>query len=184
MEQAASGLGIGLSLVRGIAELHGGTASAASGGQGKGSRFEVRLPLDVDGHFAEPRGPGAPPMAPPGMRVLVADDNRDAADSLCRILSLYGYEVRAAYDGGAALQVCESFRPHVAVLDIGMPGQNGYDVARRLRERRGADLRLVALSGWGSEADVQRSRDAGFDQHFTKPVDPAMLNQILGRKTH
>jgi CheY-like chemotaxis protein len=115
------------------------------------------------------------------VRVLVADDNRDAADTLCRILSLYGYEVRAAYDGNAALEMCESFRPHVAVLDIGMPGQSGYDVARRLREQRGKDLRLVALSGWGSEADVQRARDAGFDHHLTKPADPALLNEMLGR---
>ena len=183
-EHAAAGLGIGLSLVRGIVELHGGSASAASEGRGKGSRFEVRLPLAAGERAAEVRAPGAPPKAPPGVRVLVADDNRDAADSLCRILSLYGYEVRAAYDGSAALAVCESFRPHVAVLDIGMPGQSGYDVARRLRERRGADLRLVALSGWGSEADVQRSRDAGFDQHFTKPIDPAMLNEVLGGRTH
>ena len=182
-EHSAAGLGIGLSLVRGIVELHGGSASAASEGRGKGSRFEVRLPLAAGGQAAEVRAPGAPPKAPPGVRVLVADDNRDAADSLCRILSLYGYEVRAAYDGSAALEVCESFRPHAAVLDIGMPGQSGYDVARRLRER-GADLRLVALSGWGGEADVQRSRDAGFDQHFTKPIDPAMLNEVLGRRTH
>jgi CheY-like chemotaxis protein len=180
-EQAAAGLGIGLSLVRGIVEMHGGSASAASGGSGKGSRFEVRLPLAAGGHAAEVRAPGAAPKAPPGVRVLVADDNRDAADSLCRILSLFGYEVRAAYDGGTALAVCESFRPHAAVLDIGMPGQSGYDVARRLRERRGADLRLVALSGWGSEADVKRARDAGFDQHFTKPVDPARLGEMLAR---
>ena len=180
-EQAAPGLGIGLSLVRGIVELHGGTASASSEGPGKGSRFEVRLPLAAAAQPAEPRAAGAAPVAPPGVRVLVADDNRDAADTLCRILALYGYEVRAAYDGSAALQVCESFRPHAAVLDIGMPGQSGYDVARLLRSRSGRDLKLVALSGWGSEADVQRAREAGFDQHLTKPVDPALLNEILNQ---
>jgi PAS domain S-box-containing protein len=180
-EHAAAGLGIGLSLVRGIVELHGGTASAGSEGPGKGSRFEVRLPLAFAGGEVKPRAKGAEPVAPPGVRVLVADDNRDAADSLCRILSFYGYEVRAAYDGNAALEVCESFRPHAAVLDIGMPGRSGYEVARSLRER-GGELRLVALSGWGSEADVQRARDAGFDQHLTKPVDPALLGEMLGRR--
>jgi PAS domain S-box-containing protein len=181
-QHAAAGLGIGLALVRGIVELHGGTASASSAGPGRGSRFEVRLPLAAAAPAAAPPAPDAPPMAPPGVRVLVADDNRDAADTLCRILSLYGYEVRAAYDGSAALEVCESFQPHAAVLDIGMPGRSGYDVARVLRERRGSGLRLVALSGWGSETDVQRARDAGFDHHLTKPVDPAQLNEVLGRR--
>ena len=178
-EHAAAGLGIGLSLVRGIVELHGGTVSAASEGPGKGSRFEVRLPLAVAAQPAAPRASTAPPVAPPGVRVLVADDNRDAADTLCRILALYGYEVRTAYDGAAALEVCESFQPHAAVLDIGMPGRNGYDVARELRARRGAKLRLIALTGWGTEGDVQRARDAGFDHHLTKPADPGVLNEMI-----
>jgi DNA-binding response OmpR family regulator len=113
--------------------------------------------------------------------VLIADDNRDAADTLGRILSLYGYEVRTAYDGSAALEVCETFRPHAAVLDIGMPVRTGYDVARVLRARRGAELRLIALTGWGSEDDVQRAREAGFDHHLTKPADPRMLNEMISR---
>jgi PAS domain S-box-containing protein len=178
-EHAAPGLGIGLSLVRGIVELHGGTVSAASEGPGKGSRFEVRLPLSVAAQPATPRASSAPPVALPGVRVLVADDNRDAADTLCRILALYGYEVRSAYDGAAALEVCESFQPHAAVLDIGMPGRSGYDVARELRARRGAKLRLIALTGWGTEGDVQRARDAGFDHHLTKPADPRVLNEMI-----
>jgi PAS domain S-box-containing protein len=180
-EQPSAGLGIGLSLVRGIVELHGGGVSASSAGPGKGSRFEVRLPLAA---AAEARQAGESAVRTPaslGTRVLVADDNRDAADTLCRILSLYGYEVRSAYDGRAALEVCESFRPHVAVLDIGMPLKSGYDLARDLRARQGSDLTLIALTGWGSEADVQRARDAGFDHHLTKPVDPQRLNEVISR---
>jgi PAS domain S-box-containing protein len=179
-EQSAAGLGIGLSLVRGILDLHGGTIRAESEGPGTGSRFEVRLPLAV----AEPAARGAPaaePVAPHGMRVMIADDNRDAADSLCRVLALYGYEARAAYDGASAIEMSESFRPHVAVLDIGMPVRNGYDVARHLRARRGRDLRLIALTGWGGDGDVQRARDAGFDAHVTKPVDPGTLNEMICR---
>jgi PAS domain S-box-containing protein len=180
-EHTAAGLGIGLSLVRGIVELHGGTVSAASEGPGKGSCFEVRLPLAAAEPSSAPRAKAARPVAPPGVRVLVADDNRDAADTLCRILSIYGYEVRAAYDGSAALEVCETFRPHAAVLDIGMPVRTGYDVARELRARRGAELRLIALTGWGSEDDVQRAREAGFDHHLTKPADPRLLNEMISR---
>ncbi|HUQ24990.1 MAG TPA: ATP-binding protein, partial [Burkholderiales bacterium] len=180
-EQSALGLGIGLSLVRGIVELHGGTVSAASDGPGKGSRFEVRLPLAAPSEARAPRAPAPSATAPLGVRVVVADDNRDAADTLCRILALYGYEVRAAYDGIAALAVCDSFRPHAAVLDIGMPQKSGYDVARVLRARRGRELALIALTGWGSEADVQRAREAGFDHHLTKPVDPQALNEVLSR---
>jgi PAS domain S-box-containing protein len=178
-EHGSAGLGIGLSLVRGIVELHGGTVSAASDGPGKGSRFEVRLPLAAAQQPTAPRAPAAPAAAPPGVRVLVADDNRDAADTLCRILALYGYEVRSAYDGAAALEVCESFQPHVAVLDIGMPVRSGYEVARELRARCGAELRLIALTGWGTEGDVQRARDAGFDHHLTKPADPGVLNEMI-----
>jgi CheY-like chemotaxis protein len=180
-EKAAAGLGIGLALVRGIVALHGGSAAAASEGPGKGSRFEVRLPL-TESVAAGPRAaPAASPAAGAGVRVLVADDNRDAADALCRLLALSGYEARAAYDGAEAVELCESFRPRAAVLDIGMPGRSGYDVARQLRALCGRGLKLIALTGWGSEADVQRAREAGFDHHLTKPVDPAVLGELLNR---
>ena len=181
VQHSTAGLGIGLSLVRGIVDLHGGKATAASPGPGKGSRFEVRLPLAPVSVAAAPRTAQSSTVASPGVRVLIADDNRDAADTLCRILALYGYEVRSAYDGGSALEICDSFRPQVAVLDIGMPVRNGYEVARELRAKHGRKLRLIALTGWGGEADVQRAREAGFDHHVTKPADPATLNEVISR---
>ena len=178
-EHSAAGLGIGLSLVRGIVELHGGSVIAKSDGPGRGSRFQVRLPLALAEQATTARSSIAATAAAPGTRVLIADDNRDAADTLCRILALYGYEVRSAYDGGAALEVCASFHPHVAVLDIGMPVHDGYQVARELRTRRGTELRLIALTGWGSEEDVRRARQAGFDHHLTKPADPGVLSELI-----
>ena len=179
---AVHGLGIGLSLVHGIVALHGGTVDARSGGPGQGSCFTVRLPLAPEQapRALQPgraRSPNAAGEA--GLRVLVADDNRDAADSLQRILALYGHEVKVAYDGAGALALADAFRPRVAVLDLEMPGSNGYDVARVFRSRNGGDLTLVALTGWGQEADRRRSREAGFDYHLTKPVDPAALNELL-----
>ena len=181
VDKPAAGLGIGLSLVKGVVSLHGGSVSAHSAGPGTGSRFEVRLPIALEQALDASQGPSADPVAPPGMRVLVADDNRDAADALCRMLALYGYEVRAAYDGASAVELSESFRPHVAVLDIGMPTRSGYDVARELRARRGRDVQLIALTGWGSDEDVKRAREAGFDHHLTKPVEPALLSRLVGR---
>ena len=180
-EAAAAGLGIGLALVRGIVALHDGTVSAASAGPGKGSRFEVRLPLEDSVPARERAAPAPLAASGSGRRILVADDNRDAADALCRVLSLNGYDARAAYDGAEAIELCDSFRPHVAVLDIGMPGRSGYEVAQRVRARKGREIKLIALTGWGSDADVQRARDAGFDHHLTKPVDPAVLGEMLSR---
>jgi CheY-like chemotaxis protein len=181
-ERAHGGLGIGLSLVQGIVALHGGSAEARSEGPGKGSEFIVRLPLpSLD--FATPErtpAPAAEARAPiAGVRVLVADDNRDAADSLQRILSLYGYEVQVAYDGTAAMKLGEAFQPMVAVLDIGMPGANGFEVARTIRQQRGDEIKLIALTGWGQEGDRRRAMEAGFDYHLTKPVDPGALNDLL-----
>ena len=178
--RAHGGLGLGLSLVQGIVGLHNGKVEARSEGPGRGSQFVVRLPL-VRGvqETTHPPRPVAPPSSAAGRRVLVADDNKDTADSLQRVLQLYGYDVRVAYDGASALRLGASFRPAVAVLDIGMPGANGYEVAREIRKQQGAQIRLVALTGWGQEGDRRRAMEAGFDYHLTKPVDPGMLNDLL-----
>ena len=179
-ERSSGGLGIGLSLVHGIVGLHGGTVEASSEGPGKGARFTVRLPLSLSGALVEGSAPGASaaPVAP-GVRVLVADDNKDAADSLSRVLALYGYELSVVYDGRAAIELDGGFTPHIAILDIGMPGADGYEVARTLRKRHGAGITLIALTGWGQESDRRRAMEAGFDFHLTKPVDPATLHDLL-----
>jgi PAS domain S-box-containing protein len=175
------GLGIGLSLVKGLVELHGGTTSAASAGIGRGSEFTVRLPLcgaTADGGPAAHSDPAQ--TAATGRRVLIADDNRDAADSLAMLLEMDGHEVRVAHGGRAALALAQAFRPDVALLDIGMPDLSGYEVAETLRrEPWGAGIHLVALTGWGQEGDRRRSQDAGFDRHLTKPIDPDALSAIL-----
>ena len=182
-QRSHGGLGIGLSLVQGIVALHGGTVEARSAGLDQGSEFIVRLPLASVHPGAKVREEKIKKEKLPaaGVRVLVADDNRDSADSLQRILSLYGYEVQVAYDGTAALQLGETFRPKVVVLDIGMPGANGFEVARAIREKRGNDIKLIALTGWGQEGDRKRAMEAGFDYHLTKPVDPGALNDLLAQ---
>jgi len=172
--------GVGLQLIRGILTLHRGRLEAKSEGRGKGSEFIVRLPAAAGAPAvaAEPlqrRSPGRPVS----LRVLVADDNRDAADSLQRVLALFGHEVRVAYDGAGALEIGQTFRPRVAVLDIGMPGTDGYEVARAFRRKLGAEVKLVALTGWGQDADRRRALEAGFDHHLTKPVDPGALKDLL-----
>jgi PAS domain S-box-containing protein len=177
------GLGIGLSLVKGLVDLHGGTTSAASAGRGRGSEFTVRLPLCAatpDGRPAAHAEAVQPAAA--GRRVLIADDNKDAADSLAMLLEMDGHEVRVAHGGRAALALAQAFRPEVALLDIGMPDVSGYEVAATLRrEPWGTGIHLVALTGWGQEGDRRRSQDAGFDRHLTKPIDPDALSAILSR---
>ncbi len=178
-ERSRGGLGIGLSLVEGIVTLHGGKVQAHSAGPGQGAQFSVTLPIAASGKpgVEEPRAAQAKPT--PGYRVLVADDNKDAADSLQHVLLLYGYEAKVAYDGTAALELARSFGPQVAILDIGMPGTDGYGVARELRLRHGSEIVLVALTGWGQENDRRRSSEAGFDYHLTKPLEPRVLNDLL-----
>ncbi|UVW28109.1 ATP-binding protein [Massilia sp. H6] len=182
MHHAQGGLGIGLALVRQLVGLHDGTVAASSEGVGKGSTFRVRLPLDAAGAGAGPVGalPATRAGAAKPLRILVTDDNVDAATTLAALLEMQGHQVRTAYDGQQALQLAEHFDPDVVFLDIGMPGMSGYEVAHRLRKMdHPGRATIVAVSGWGAEDDLARSRQAGFDQHFTKPVAPTRLNQFL-----
>lgn len=174
------GLGIGLALARQLAELHGGTLTAASEGPGRGSTFTVRLPLAVDPPAPREGGPPRAAAAVPPRRVLVVDDNVDAARTLAELLSLGGHEVHVEHDGPTAVEAARRLHPDVALLDIGLPGFSGLEVARRLRaEPSLAGLFLVALSGWVQAADLARSREAGFDHHLAKPVDVATLEGLL-----
>jgi PAS domain S-box-containing protein len=183
--RSQGGLGIGLSLVRNLVGMHGGTISVSSEGPGLGSEFVVSLP-DTEGKAGRPPTSESPAGArvastPVRRRVLVVDDNRDAADTLGRVLKrIYGQDVEVAYDGPSALDAADSFRPQLIFLDIGMPGMDGYEVARRLRERPLLDeTLLVALTGWGQEQDKRQSKQAGFDRHLVKPVDPDAIRAIL-----
>jgi PAS domain S-box-containing protein len=173
------GLGVGLALVRGIIALHRGRIELKSAGLGGGAEFVVRLPLASGPARAAAPKPAPYAVAAAPVRILVADDNRDAADSLQRVLSMHGHEVRVAYDGAAALRIGREFRPRVAVLDIAMPGSSGYEVARSIRRQQGTEVMLVALTGWGQEGDRRRAMEAGFDHHLVKPVDPNALSELL-----
>jgi PAS domain S-box-containing protein len=181
LQHAEGGLGIGLALVRGLLELHGGSVEARSEGPGRGSEFIVRLPAVTAPASADSsRDNGASAGSQTRCRILVADDNRDAADSLGILLEGAGHHVRKAYDGRAALEAAEAFRPDVVLLDIGMPGMDGYEVARRIRAQRwGREMTLVALTGWGQSQDRERARAAGFDHHITKPLEPERLANLL-----
>jgi PAS domain S-box-containing protein len=183
LDRSQGGVGIGLTLVRKLVELHGGSVEARSEGHGRGSEFVVRLPApaaDARGGQTGAEDGGRPAPALARHRVLVVDDNVDAADSLAMILRLSGQEVRLAYDGPTALLTAQAFRPQVILLDIGMPGMDGYEVARRLREDpRLKPVLLVAMTGWGQEEDRRRSFLAGFDHHLVKPAEPDVLQRLL-----
>jgi CheY-like chemotaxis protein len=178
------GLGIGLALVKGLVGLHGGRVEARSGGLGQGSEFSVYLPHTI----IEPL-PAAPPaeLAPSAhatrrLRVLIADDNRDSAESLGMLLEMSGHEVQLAHDGSQALGLAAEKRPDVALLDIGMPGMDGYEVAMNIRKAAwGSDMTLIAITGWGQEDNKRLARNAGFDHHLTKPMDSAVLESILAK---
>jgi signal transduction histidine kinase len=181
LESSRSGLGLGLTLVKNLVEMHGGTVEARSAGVGQGSEFVVRLPLLSGPPPALPREPSVvQPVSTVPRRILVVDDNRDSADSLAMLLKLKGHEVHTAHDGLEAVEAAVTFQPDVILLDIGMPRLNGYEAARRIREQpRQKRLTLVALTGWGQEEDRRLSEEAGFDSHLVKPVDLAALTKLL-----
>jgi PAS domain S-box-containing protein len=183
LERSQGGLGIGLALVRGLVELHGGRVEAHSAGIAKGSEFIVRLPaedvtvLNLPEQAAEDSKAGSARKR----RILAVDDNRDSADSLAMMLRMMGHETRTAYDGLEAVQAAATYRPDVVLLDIGLPKMNGYEVARHIRQQPwGQRMILIAQTGWGQEEDKRRALEAGFDQHLTKPVEAAVLETLLG----
>ena len=183
IERSAGGLGIGLALVKGLVEMHGGTVAASSAGQGQGSVFSVTLPmLESLSEELEALPDEGPVLRGPQRHILVVDDNRDSADSMAMMLKLLGNEVRTAYDGVEAVEQTEAFRPQVILMDVGMPKLNGLEATRRIREHEwGRSMRIIALTGWGQDGDRQRSREAGCDGHLVKPVNLADLQELLSR---
>jgi CheY-like chemotaxis protein len=184
IDRAEGGLGIGLSLVKGLVALHGGRVEAKSEGLGRGSEFIVILPHKVLAPAGkvveEATGGAANASAVQRGRVLVVDDNRDAAESLSLVLGFAGYEVLTAFNGMDALAMGSRERPQAALVDIGMPGMSGHEVARRIRlEAWGKHAVLIALTGWGQDQDKQNAIAAGFDVHMTKPVDPGEVEKLL-----
>jgi PAS domain S-box-containing protein len=183
---AQGGLGIGLTLVRRMVELHGGTVEVRSAGPDRGSEFVVSLPLSGEpGATARPAPAGAPGQAEICRKVLIVEDHRDTAEGLAVLLRMQGHEVITAYDGVAAFSRCEDFRPDTVLLDIGLPEMDGYEVGRRIRERLGKDVLIVALTGFGQEEDRRLSAEAGIDHHLLKPVRSDVLAELLqrGRET-
>jgi signal transduction histidine kinase len=181
LEKTHGGLGIGLTLVKRLVEMHGGAVEARSEGAGTGSEFVVLLPT----YRIAARDPLEGEATRPGWtassrRILVVDDNQDAAECLAELLRIKGHDVRTAHDGLAAVDAAQVFRPAVVLMDLGMPGLNGYDAASRIRESHGGSVLLIAVTGWGQEDDRRRSREAGFSHHLIKPVDPDALDALLG----
>ncbi len=182
LHRAQGGLGIGLALVRNLAEMHGGRIDGYSEGIGKGSEFVMRLPLRPDLRPPQQEGERVVSIASAYGRVLVVDDNIDAAEMLATMLRIDGAEVLTAHDGREAMEVIDGFRPDLVLLDIGMPGMSGYDVARAIRAHPVCgNVMLVAQTGWGQEEDRRRAKEAGFDEHVTKPVDRAQLLKLIAR---
>jgi PAS domain S-box-containing protein len=182
LERSHGGLGIGLTLVKRLVEMHGGRVEASSEGTGKGTQVSVHLKAVSASPSADAARPSRLPRAAVrAFRILVADDNQDAAESLAMMLRMMGNHLRTVHDGEQAVAEAAVFRPDVILLDIGMPRMNGYDAAREIRAQAwGARMVLVALTGWGQDEDKRRASQAGFDRHFTKPVSPADLEKLLG----
>jgi len=182
LEHSTGGLGIGLALVRGLVEMHGGTVTAASDGPDRGSTFTVTLPVltSVSAVIPPSASPAEASPAGPRRRVLVVDDSRDAAEMMAMMLEFMGNQVRTAFTGTQAIAAAEAFRPELILMDIGMPELDGYEAARRIREEPwGRDICIIAVTGWGQERDRVRSREAGCDGHLVKPVEPAALERLL-----
>jgi len=187
LDRAAGGLGVGLTLVRSLVEMHGGVVEAHSAGEGRGSEFVVRLPLAKGSAATET--PVAPVRdiqqrraVPAGARVVIVEDNADSRELLCELLHEEGYDCRTVGSGRAALDVIREFEPHVALLDVGLPEMDGFELARRLRAmRETADMHLVAVTGYGRASDRVASHEAGFDEHLVKPVQPDELLRVLAR---
>ena len=196
LDRAQGGVGMGLTLVRRLVEMHGGSVAASSAGLGQGSEFEVRLPLAAvgetnrtlpgtspsPGSAHESTGNGRTPARPAPRHVLIVEDGPDARNALGRLLELWGHHVELAEDGTRGVERALASRPEVALIDIGLPGLNGYEVARRVRQVLGNRIRLIALTGYGQPDDHERTREAGFDQHLVKPVNPKLLSRMLAEK--
>jgi CheY-like chemotaxis protein len=180
LSRSQGGLGIGLCLVKQLVEMHGGRIEAKSDGVGKGSEFVVRLPIVVERTYSPKTSDDDNAKPTSDLRILVVDDNRDAASTLAMLLKMMGNDVRTAHDGYDAVRAASEFYPHVVLLDIGLPKMNGYQVARTIREEPwGRRIILIAVTGWGQDEDKRKSEEAGFDWHMVKPVDPQALMKLL-----
>jgi two-component system CheB/CheR fusion protein len=180
LDRAQGGLGLGLPLVRRIAEMHGGSVQALSEGLGKGSEFVIRIPVGSAERAKAPQAVPPPTPRSSHRRILLVDDNHDLADAFAAVLVGSGHDVRIAYDGPSGLRAAEEFRPDVLFLDIGLPLLDGYEVARRMRRLPGLETTtLIALSGYGEPEDRQQSKEAGFDLHLVKPADLGRIEQVL-----
>ncbi|WP_434045598.1 MULTISPECIES: chemotaxis protein CheB [Sorangium] len=180
LDRSAGGLGLGLTLVRGLVEKHGGTVSARSDGEGKGSEFEVRLPITQRAYEKETASGSLLRRFPKGSRVVVVEDNADGREALCALLTRAGFECHSTDHGISGIELMDAVRPHIAIVDIGLPGIDGLEFARRVREKRQHDdVYLIALTGYGQQNDREKARGAGFDEHLVKPVDLATLKRLL-----